>query len=279
MNPLIIILGVIVIFLLYQLYFIYTSAPTVANNIYLGSTTQVPAINSGSISLPNNSTYTFAFWIYINTFSQNIDEFIGFGNMGDSTIAAASLKSDLNSSLPTSASTTLTTKVTNPQNVCTFSMDNNSPTLFTNITTTDSNQNTYIVSVPITNNLPVQTWTYVLVSVSTVAGPYVDCYINGKLVTSQQLAFNNSVLSPYNPQTPSSSNINTVLFAKSPSNSSDRDVYLTKISWIPNPVDPQTAWYYYNQGNGNPTGSGALSTYHLEVDFIKDSTVYPWKIF
>jgi hypothetical protein len=64
-----------------------------------------------------------------------------------------------------------------------------------------------------------------------------------------------------------------------PEPSSNIDVYLTKISWIPSAIDPQTVWYYYNQGNGNPSGTGTMSSYHLEVDFTKDNNVTTWKIF
>jgi hypothetical protein len=277
MNPLIIILGVVVIFLLYKLYSIYTSAPTQASNIYLGSITQVPPVPTGSINNPGATSYTMGFWIYINTFSAGINEFIGFGDSKASGQTPAYLKTEL-----TNAYANGIVRVTSPKNVCTFSMADNSPTLYVNILTNDINDSNdhYIQSIPVTNNLPIQTWTYVLVSVSTIAGAYADCYLNGKLVNSQQLANDTTALTPYNTQTQSNSNaVNTILYPIPPTNSQDRDIYLTKISWIPTAIDPQTAWAYYNQGNGNPTGTGALSSYHLQMIFTANNNSSTWKIF
>ena len=104
------------------------------------------------------------------------------------------------------------------------------------------------------------------------AGKYADCYINGKLLVSQQLTYE-----PYNSGsiTNNSSVKNTFLFP-APNNI---DVYLTKISWIPQPIDPQTAWQYYNQGSGNPTGTGTMSKYGLEIVFSKDGNPTTWTLF
>jgi hypothetical protein len=138
------------------------------------------------------------------------------------------------------------------------------PTLYANINTTNKVQ-----QIAITHNMPIQTWTYVVVSVSTNAGPYADCYINGKLVVSQQL--------DSQPVNPGSTNGNSAF--KNTFAFGTGDIYLNNIGWIPNPIDPQTAWYYYNQGNGNPSGTGTMSSYHLEIDFSKDSNKYTWKLF
>ena len=276
MNPLIIILGVVVVFLVYQLYSIYTSVPTVASNIYLGSSTsEVDPISASSIASPNVSIYTIGFWIYINTFSNGINEFIAFGNTKDNTIKH--INSDfLTGSYPNDENYMTTSLSNQPQNVCTFSINNDKPIIYANISTYKSNSQSeyYIESIPITTNLPIQTWTYVLVSVSTNAGNYADCYLNGKLLVSQQLKF-----IPYNiGSTASTTNkiTNTFLF---PNINTSNDITLTRISWIPYAIDPQTAWYYYNQGNGNPSGSGIMSSYHLDVNLTKDGEVYHWNIF
>jgi len=265
MNWLIVILGVIVVFLLYQLYVIYSAAPVAATNIYIGK--QVPPVSVSSIMNGNNSTYTIGFWIYINTYSININEFIAFGNYGT---ANGNIISDLGNNLPNSLSTNYLHPVTAPNNVCTFSMDaQGSPTMYANVTLTNGNSN-FIQSIPITTNLPIQTWTYVLVSVSANAGNYADCYINGKLVVSQQLSHQSANLGSVSAR----SYKNTFGFSNNGS-----DIYLNKISWIGNPIDPQTAWYYYNQGNGNPSGIGRMSNYSLEVELSKDTNTYSWKIF
>jgi len=281
MNPLIIILGVVVVFLAYQLYSIYTSAPVVASNLYLGSiTSQLPPVSASSISSPTSSQYTIGFWIYINTFSSNINEFIAFCSSSSKVETSSTISSDfIGKTLPNNSSYNINVVSGNPKNVCTFSMDDNTPTLYANITTKDTvnNNQCYIESIPITTNMPIQTWTYVVVAVSSNAGNYADCYINGKLLVSQQLKYVS-----YNYGTTTTSDkpiVNTFVFPKMSTAATIIDVYLTKITWIGNPIDPQTAWYYYNQGNGNPSGPGTMSSYHLEVDFTKDSNVYKWNVF
>jgi hypothetical protein len=100
------------------------------------------------------------------------------------------------------------------------------------------------------------------------------------LVTSQQLATATTASVPYNMQSDTNNKYNnTILFKSPPNNSADRDIFLNKISWIPTAVDPQTAWTYYNQGNGNPTGSGVLSTYHLQILFTQNDSTTTWKLF
>lgn len=262
MNWLIIILGVIVVFLLYQLYLIYVSAPVSANNIYLGN--KPAPVATSSISNGNKSTYTIGFWIYVNTYSQNTGEIIRFGNSGTGT----SIPSDLTTLNNSSLYQQFNPKSNSPNNVCTFSIDANTPTLYANVTTTTNGSKYYIESIPITTNLPIQTWVYVLLSVSTNAGYYADGYINGKLIVSQQLQNQ-----PANPGSVNNGVKNTFGF------DSGSDIYLTKISWIGNPIDPQTAWAYYNQGNGNATGLGSNNSYHLEIDFTSNGNVNQWKIF
>jgi len=275
MNWLIIILGVILCFLLYQLYLIYVSSPVTSSNIYLGK----DKVAAGTITNGNNAKYTVGFWIYINSYTQGINEFIAFGNYD----ATNTLVSDIGGALPSSTSTTYvrpfsaSTGKAQPNNVCTFSMDPQAtPTLYANVTTVGSSTATangsyFIESIPITTNLPIQTWTYVLLSVSTNAGNYADCYLNGKLVVSQKLQY-----------VPANLGGVTALNYKNNfgySTGPIYDIYLNKVFWLGSPIDPQTAWTYYNEGNGNPKGLGTSSDYGLEVDFTKDGTLWRWTIF
>lgn len=262
MNWLIIILGVILVFLLYQLYLIYISAPVSASNIFLGK--EQPSVPISSINNGNKATYTIGFWIYVNTYTQTIGEFIRFGNEKSA--------SDLGARLNDSSQYKQLKSATSLNNVCTFSIDSKTPTLYANITTSPNGQNYTIESIPITTNLPIQTWVYVLLSVSTNAGYYADGYINGKLIVSQELKNQ-----PANPGANSASGPNSYknTFNFGPIS----DTYLTKISWIGNPIDPQTAWAYYNQGNGNAQGIGSSNSYHLEIEFTNNGNVNEWKIF
>ena len=251
MNLLIIILGITVVLLCYYIYTIYTAAPTVLNNTYLGAINTNPqTVAPANIKNPYSANYTVAYWLYINNFSESIGKFLFYGVAGTSTPS------------------------TSDQTICSFQMDATAPVLSTSILTgTNANSNSNsLQSIIITDNLPIQTWVYVLVSVSS---NYADCYLNGKLVVSQQLTKPSvSIQQTKTAGSSATSNQPTLNLI----GGKEVDVYVTKLMWIPNPIDPQTAWTYYNQGNGNPTFSGA-STYHLQMDVIKDSNVHTWRIF
>lgn len=257
MNIIIIILGIVVVLLSYYIYRLVTAPPSYINNTYLGqSQSNIPTINPSTISTSTstNSSYTMGFWVFINTFSDAISTastnryFLSYGNDASGN--------EIN------------------KNVCAFSMDPHSPTMYAHVlvndTNTDTPNSTTVQKITITDNFPIQTWTYVLVSVNTY---YADCYVNGKLVVSSQLDSYSVSVAPTKDDPTTS--LTLTMFGNT-----NVDVYITKLFWIGNPIDPQTAWNYYNQGNGNATGSGVSSTYHLEVDLLKDSTVYQqWKIF
>ena len=245
MNWLIIILGVVVVFLCYYIYRIYTAAPSLMSNTYLGAITDknVPqTIAPNSITTPYSAKYTIGFWMYINTFSAEIGEFLYYGVKPATGTA---------------------------KKICTFTMDDTTPTLTTSVKI-GTPSGTTMQDISITDNLPIQSWVYVTVSVSST---YADCYLNGKLVVSQQL---NSQSTSIDPTSLSSSDPRPTFYLVGGPNV---DLYITRLMWLPNPIDPQTAWDYYNQGNGGASNSGSMSTYHLEVDLIKDSDRWTWKLF
>ena len=247
MNIVIIILGIVVVLLSYYIYRFMTAPPSNMSNTYLGQEqAKLPTINPTTINKPESSNYTMGFWIFINTFSSAIGNastngyFLTYG--------------------------TDTTGNTKKNNVCAFSIDKNSPTMYVNVLT-GASTNPDVQTITITDNFPIQTWTYVLVSVNNY---YADCYINGKLVVSSQLKSSSANIT----DTSDTNKRTLTMFGNT-----NVDVYITGLFWVSNPIDPQTAWNYYNQGNGNATSSGVSNTYHLEVDLSKDSNVYKWKIF
>jgi hypothetical protein len=222
-----------------------TAPPSNMSNTYLGQAT-IPTINPTTIKSPYSTKYTMGFWIFINTFSSAIAGASGYGYFLSSGNDASGY--------------------TPSRNVCAFSMDPNTPTMYVNVLTNASSPVQNVQKIAITDNFPIQTWTYVLVSVNNY---YADCYINGKLVVSSQLNSNSTSITTDDKNPPT-----LTMFGNK-----NVDVYITGLFWVSNPIDPQTAWNYYNQGNGNATSSGVSNTYHLEVDLSKDSNVYQWKIF
>lgn len=110
-------------------------------------------------------------------------------------------------------------------------LDTLTPTLKCNIkNTSDTNFNSSN-DIIITSNFPIQKWTYVIISIDN---QIVDCYLDGKLVKSTQLSYVPAI---------SQQNI-------SMGDSNNPDIFLAMLNRWATPIDPQTAWNYYLQGNG-----------------------------
>jgi len=117
----------------------------------------------------------------------------------------------------------------------------------------------------ITTNFPLQRWCFIVVSVD---GQFVDYYLNGKLVKSEKkkgmlapppdvgtgLSLGNSVGDVFK-------RIGTFV---------PFDAYLGKVIHWQSPVDPQTAWSTYLNGNGV---SNRVFPYHANLTFSKDNAV------
>ena len=232
MNWIIIILAVILVIILWYVYTIYNSAPTVASNIDL-STTQL-AITGDQIKGGTSATYAIGCWLYVKSMpSSAIDIFQYVVN------------------------------TTSKETIFGLTLDKSTPTLTAKIASGTSTQNPKTVT--ITNNLPIQTWVHVVVSVSST---YIDTYLNGKLV--QSTPFEN----PFTTTDYPADNKNGPTFV-----SNTCPVIITGLSRWNTPLDPQTVWNYYAQGNGNAMQQMLGSDYHLNVIFKKDADAHDWKVF
>ena len=240
MNILIVVLGIVVVFLCYYIYQMYTTGTTSADNTYLGkiSDPNVPqTIAPDVFKDPYSSKYTVAFWVYVNTFSPDIKEFLNYGTPTTSMIS--------------------------------FILDANKPILTTKVKIGQLTGDTQYQTIQITDNLPIQSWVYVMISVNS---SYADCYLNGKLVVSQQLSDTSSSIAQSSNKDAAKPTINLY-------GGRNVDVYITRVTRVSTPTDPQTAWDYYNKGNGNASGAGDSSMYHLDVNISKDSENWKYKIF
>jgi len=213
MDYTVIVLGIIIVFLVYYLYVNYIGAvKTMAKSADLNSVQ--PTITN--IDKPSNLNYSYGVWLYVNSWNNSSTKTI-FGRTNNIRLY----------------------------------LEQNTPTLKCDITTT-SNQNETII---ITDNYPLQKWVYIIVSVD---GRIVDCYINGKLVKSQKLS--NDTTQPGDA-------------VASPIVMGNFDATLANLTRTITPMDPQTAWNNYNKGNGM-SGSGGLfsmGSYGANLSLIKDS--------
>jgi hypothetical protein len=127
---------------------------------------------------------------------------------------------------------------TNSSGLISLDLGATSPTLTTKIGTN---------SITITQNFPIQKWVCVVVSVDS---QIVDCYLDGKLLTSTQL-----------PGIPAISDTYTISFGKF-------DAYLTGFKYTSTPLNPQQVWSNYMTGNGYTGGK-----FGVNVSLTKDDAV------
>ena len=250
MNWVIIILAVILVIILWYVYTIYNSTPSVASNIDLSTTAL--QITGDKIKGGTSATYAIGCWLYVKSMPTTaVDIFqylVTTGYVSPNPISSASQSNG---------------------NVI-FSLNlnpTNTPTLIANVAK-GTQASGKLQAVTVTTNLPIQTWVHVLVSVSST---YIDTYLNGKLVQSTPFS------TPFTTTAYPADNKSGPTFS-SPSAGSC-PVIITGLSRWNAPLDPQTVWSYYSQGNGNAMQQMLGSSYHLDVVFAKDSTTHDLKIF
>jgi hypothetical protein len=107
-------------------------------------------------------------------------------------------------------------------------------------------------SVVITDNLPLQTWVHLIVSIDN---DFVDVYMNGKLVKS----FKDVIDVP--------STTSTIEYGK-------LSCYLAKLVRSTNATDPQSAWNLYSAGNGENPLAKYLASFGLSVTLQKNNQDY-----
>jgi len=103
-------------------------------------------------------------------------------------------------------------------------------------------------TIVLTDNFPIQKWVYVIVSVDN---QIVDMYLDGKLVVSKKLA--------KMPVVPTGD----IKFGGSGS----PDIILSRFSRFTFPMDPQTAWSKYMDGNGITSN---FPNYGMKLTVLKD---------
>jgi hypothetical protein len=220
MSPVAIILGIVITILIYVLYkfFRNNTGAILTKTSNLNTTNEkTSAITSSSISSGERPIYSYGLWLYVNTWSTNAKTIFRRQNKDNSSYDDIKLYLD----------------ATTPTLKCDFYTDNTLSPETVNITT----------------NFPIQKWVHIIVSVDN---KIVDTYLDGKLITSQQLNG-----TPY----VSAGDIYLGKF----------DAYMANFQNWNSAMDPQTAWKTYMSGNGGNAISKMFKSYGLDFSLKKDN--------
>lgn len=133
------------------------------------------------------------------------------------------------------------------------SLDKNTPTLKCDITM--SGTPSTVKTLVLTDNFPLQKWVHIVISVD---GQYVDGYLDGKLIKSGRMV--NASNGPKDP--PNSSNMEL---------GSGWDANVSKFRHWSEPLNPQTVYDEYMNGNGQNGVGNYISSWGIDLSIFKDN--------
>jgi Concanavalin A-like lectin/glucanases superfamily len=209
-----VVLAIIVIILIYVLYVYFVSKSNVlasSASLLSGNNQPITTINSGQ-----STQYAYGIWVYVNTWNTTTQKII-FSRANNITLY----------------------------------LDANTPSLYVQIAQVSGQNPVNAPPILITDNFPIQKWTYVVVSSDTMI---IDCYLDGKLVNSTKLA--NSPAVP--------ANGSPVVLG------TGWDCYIAGFQNWAGPIGPQQAWDSYMSGNGNAV-SQFFGQYSINIAVNKNN--------
>lgn len=133
-----------------------------------------------------------------------------------------------------------------------LSLGANAPVLNCDFTLNDTAKTKNTIQ--ITDNFPLQKWTHIVVSVDN---QYVDAYLDGKLIKSGRVGDDTKM-----PNKPTGDNIAI---------GSGWDAHVSKFQHWTEPIDPQTVWTEYMDGNGQGNVTNFASSYGIDLSILKDN--------
>ena len=233
MNGIAIILAIVVILLFYILYrfFMLKSTELTSTASLLEQNPKISIENK-----PTSTRYSYGIWIYVNSWDSSIDKTI--------------FERTNNIKLYFSA--------TSPVLKCDISMDDGVPLDGNPAPTT---------TLEITDNFPLQKWVHIVTSVDN---QYLDAYLDGKLVKSGRLftekveANDDTAVAESTPKTPGDDNMIV-------GGGTTYDAYIAKFNHWSLPLDPQTVWSTYSEGNGQSGMNNYISSYGIDLSILKDN--------
>ena len=232
MNAIAIILAIIVILLFYILYRFFMLKST--------ELTQTANLLDSNPSIPienkpTSTRYSYGIWIYVNSWNSQVDKTI--------------FERENNIKLYFSKAA--------PVLKCEITMDDGQ--------TLTNGASAPTTTLEITDNFPIQKWVHIVTSVDN---QYLDAYLDGKLIKSGRLyseAVTGTAPSPEStPKTPADQ-------AMTIGGSTSYDAYIAKFNHWSLPLDPQTVWSIYNEGNGQSGMNNYISSYGIDLSILKDN--------
>lgn len=152
---------VLLVILILVFYFVYTyfinTSSTLTSSVYLNGT-QPTVIPVSSITAPNSANSALGVWIYINSWNNTTKKIV----------------------------------FSTSKNEISLYFDATKPVLYAGIMTGCTPGTQEVEEILITDSFPMQKWAYVIVSLN---GIFVDCYLDGKLITSHKLNNNSLAVS------------------------------------------------------------------------------------
>ena len=232
MNAIAIILAIVVILLFYILYRFFMLKST--------ELTQTASLLDQNPSIPienkpTSTRYSYGIWIYVNSWDSSIPKTI-FERKNNIKLYFAD---------------------TAPVLKCNITMDDGQPLA--------NGASAPTTTLEITDNFPIQKWVHIVTSVDN---QYLDAYLDGKLIKSGRLyseAVTGTNASPEStPKTPADQ-------AMTIGGSTSYDAYIAKFNHWSLPLDPQTVWSIYNEGNGQSGMNNYISSYGIDLSILKDN--------
>ena len=225
-----IILGVVLVVVIY--YFMYNSGSTVLSN-KLDLAIVQPPVPVASLGLnPGSPRYSIEMWMYVYNFN-GASTYIVSRASKSATAGSEGVNANLLKNIG-------------------IKIDGASPKL--TLEYSGPNASNVIVKKEqmITDNLPLQTWVHLIVSVDNT---FVDVYMNGKLVKS----FQDQIETPSDTATLDYGVVNC---------------YLAKLARTTSATDPQSAWDKYAAGNGENPLAKYLASFGLSLTLQKNNQDY-----
>ncbi len=228
MDTSFIILGVVLVLIVYFIFFFVSGKESLADKLDLAQV-QTPI----TLSDPTKTRYSYELWMYV------------YGTKENSTSAAGNYIFYKNGDAGTPPNKNIGLKLQSTNLKLEYLK---SPA--------SSSASATPQTITITDNLPLQSWVHVIISVDN---SYIDIYVNGKLVKS----IKDDIVTPID---------STVNFDIS-------KTYLAKFTRTVKPTDPQTAWNNYLSGNGENPIKKYTNDYNVALSFKQgDKDSDAWKL-